>query len=126
MKLAYVDTSCIVSIAFSEPGSAAVRKKLAAFDQLFSANLLEAELQSAMARESVPPDPDLVSAIRWIMPDRPLNDEITLVLNAGYVRGAGCWHLANALYLAREPAEISFLTLDATQRKVAGILGFRR
>ena len=78
-----------------------------------------------MARERVPAPPELLAKVRWIMPDRPLNDEIGRVLNAGYVRGADCWHLATALYLAPEPADISFLTLDLRQRGVARALGFK-
>jgi hypothetical protein len=44
---------------------------------------------------------------------------------AGYLRGADCWHLATALYLAPNPSDLTFLTLDDTQRKIAKTLGFR-
>lgn len=125
MKAAYVDTSCLVSIGFAEPGSTALKKKLGRFDRLFSANLLEAELHSAMVRERVVPTPDLTAAISWIMPDRPLHGEIAQVLAAGYVRGADCWHLAAALFLAEGASAISFLTLDERQGSVARTLGFR-
>ena len=60
----------------------------------------------------------------WIIPDRPLSPEIGRVLTAGYVRGADCWHLATALYLAEDPSELVFLTLDARQKDVALALGF--
>lgn len=116
----------MVSIAFGEPGSTRLEKRLASFDQFSSSDLLEAELVSAMARERTPMPAQLLDKIRWIMPDRPLHDEISRVLNAGYVRGADCWHLATALYLAPDPGDISFLTLDVRQRDVAGSLGFRK
>ncbi len=125
MKVAYVDTSCLVTIAFGETGSAALARRLQAFDDLVSSNLLEAELLATFARERVKPDTDLVGAISWIIPDRPLRPEIAHVLEYGYVRGADCWHLATALYLAGEPSTISFLTLDQRQQTVALELGFQ-
>lgn len=125
MRVAYVDTSCFVAVTMGEPGSAGLQRKLAGFDGLFSSNLLEAELTSAMARERVAADPDLLDSINWVMPDRPLRSEIARVLQAGYVRGADCWHLATAIYLAETPAAISFLSLDERQRTVARKLGFR-
>jgi hypothetical protein len=47
------------------------------------------------------------------------------VLGAGYIRGADCWHLATALYLASEPPTLSFLTLDDRQKSIANTLGFQ-
>ncbi|MEW5918795.1 MAG: hypothetical protein AB1762_20505, partial [Gemmatimonadota bacterium] len=38
---------------------------------------------------------------------------------------ADCWHLATALYLAPDPAELTFVKLDDAQRRVAKSLGFR-
>ncbi len=124
MKAAYVDTSCFVAIAFGERGATALARRLAAFDELLASNLLEAELRAAFAREGIAEEPDALSAITWISPDRPLQPEIVRVLEAGYVRGADCWHLATALYLAPDPGELTFLTLDARQRGVAEALGF--
>ena len=124
MRVAYVDTSCLVAIAFGERGSTALARRLAGFDELVSANLLEAELRAAFAREAVEPDIALLNTVSWIIPDRPLHPEIEQVLQAGYLRGADCWHVATALYLAGEPAAISFLTLDERQRDVARDLGF--
>ena len=95
------------------------------FDVLAASDLLEAELRSAFAREGVEPDPALLSGLSWVVPDRPLRAEITRVLAAGSVRGADCWHLASALYLAEDPAAISFLTLDERQAAVAKAVGFR-
>ncbi len=67
-----------------------------------------------------------LAALAWATPDRALTAEIDTVLAAGYVRGAVCWHLATALYFAPEPEDISFVTLDTRQARVASALGFRR
>ena len=56
---------------------------------------------------------------------RPLSVEIERVLDAGYVRGAHCFHLASALYLSPQPSATTFLTLDTRQRAVAKALGFK-
>jgi len=125
MKLAYVDTSCLVAVAFGEAGAAALARRLARFDVVAASDLLEAELRASFAREGVELEPALLSGISWVVPDRPLHEEIARVLTAGYVRGADCWHLASALYLAEEPAAISFLTLDERQAAVARALGFK-
>lgn len=125
MKRAYVDTSCFVAIALAEAGVTSVTRRLAAFDALYSSNLLEAELYSALHRERVTPDSRALDRIFWVIPDRPLRAEIERVLTAGYGRGADCWHLASALYLAKEPGDISFLTLDMRQWGIARKLGFQ-
>ncbi len=124
MTVAYVDTSCVVAIAFGERGAGPMARKLGEFDELIASNLLEAELLAAFTRERVEPDPSLLSAFAWVIPDRPLHAEIARALKAGYVRGADCWHLATALYVADDPAEMAFLTLDTHQAKVARALGF--
>jgi len=125
VKLAYVDTSCLVAIAFGQRGATALARRLAGFDMLAASNLLEAELRSAFQREGVPLEPEWLDAISWVVPDRPLHPEIARVLEAGYVRGADCWHLATALYLTEEPTAIRFLTLDQRQKAVAAALGFK-
>jgi uncharacterized protein with PIN domain len=128
LKTAYVDTSCLGAIAFDERNSAAVQRRLASFDALVAAPLLEAELRAALRREgsrgSLQLD-ELLEPIVWIAAERALSAEIATVLAAGYVRGADCWHLATALYFSPEPAAISFLTLDERQGEVARALGFR-
>jgi predicted nucleic acid-binding protein len=124
VKLAYVDTSCLVAVTFGETGGSALTRRLKTFDELVSANLLEAELRAVFVRERIPADSDLPFSISWILPDRALSDEIARVLAAGYVRGADCWHLATALYLAQEPEAISFVTVDERQATVARALGF--
>jgi len=125
MKAAYVDTSCLVAIAFSEPGSKEVARTLRSYDELFSSNLLEAELRSALRREEIDGDPgDLLAMLSWVHPDRPLTGEMKTVLAVSYVRGADLWHLAVALSIA--PAlGIDFLTLDMRQQAAGERLGFR-
>lgn len=125
MKLAYVDTSCYVAVAFGEPTASAMTARMAEFDELVSSNLLEAELRSAFARENVPFDSRLLAGLSWVLPDRTLSPEFALVLSAGYVRGADLWHLAAAVFLTGNPGDIWFLTLDQRQREVARLLGFR-
>jgi uncharacterized protein with PIN domain len=125
MKLAYVDTSCLIAVAFGEAGAAALGRRLGRFDVLAASDLLEAEFRAALLREGVEPEEDLLAGLSWVLPDRPLHEEIARVLAAGYVRGADCWHLATALYLAEDPATISFLTLDERQAAVSQALGFR-
>ncbi len=81
------------------------------FRHSFSTNLLEAEVRSAMIRESVadPAPNELLERINWIHPNRPLTDEFVAVLSAGYLRGADLWHLACALYLRGFHQEVEFL-----------------
>lgn len=125
MRAAYLDTSCLVAVAFDEPQARDLSDRIASFDELFASNLLEAELRAALAREGVGGDQKaLVAGITWILPDRPLSPEIGRVLAAGYARGADLWHLASALYLVEAPADLSFLSLDRRQAGLAAELGF--
>ncbi|HTJ22973.1 MAG TPA: PIN domain-containing protein [Gemmatimonadaceae bacterium] len=124
MSVGYVDTSCLVAIAFGERGATALARRLGRFEELVASNLLEAELRAAFLREQVEGPEALLESVSWISPERPLSAEIARVLSAGYVRGADCWHLATALYVAPEPGELTFVTLDARQREVAAVLGF--
>lgn len=124
MSVAYVDTSSLVAVAFGEPGYNEEAGRLAGFSRLLSSNLLEAELRAVLAREGRAFDDGYLSGLDWIIPDRPLSPELGAVLEAGYVHGADLWHLATALYIAREPDRISFITLDKRQRTVATQLGF--
>jgi predicted nucleic acid-binding protein len=125
VKVAYVDTSCLVAIAFGESGSAVTQRALRSMDEVFSSNLLEAELGAAFAREGVQSDGGFLGGISWVLPDRPLGPEIGRVLTAGHLRGADAWHLACALFLSGDPARVSFLTLDTRQRSIAKALGFQ-
>jgi len=125
VTFAYVDSSCLVALAFDEPGARKLAARLQRFDRLFSSNLLEAELRSALAREGVDGHiEDLLSWLTWVYPNRPLTPEYARISAAGYVRGADLWHLANALFLAPDPTDLSFLTLDGRQGEVARRLGF--
>jgi len=124
LSLAYVDTSCLVAIAFGGRGAKGLGRRLRDFDELLSSNLLEAELRSAFHREEVSFEPDLLSWITWVLPDRALGREMSRVLEMGYLRGADLWHLACALYLVEDPPELSFITLDDRQGNVAAGLGF--
>lgn len=123
--LAYVDSSCLLAIALAEPGAAKVRARLGEFELLLATPLVEAEVCSACRRESAAPPTSDFSAIHWAAIDRRLSLEIQRVLEAGYLRGADCWHLAASLYLSPDPRQLTFLTLDARQRGVAKKLGFR-
>jgi predicted nucleic acid-binding protein len=121
---AYVDTSCLVAIALGERGSEQVAGELDAFDGLLSSSLLEAELLATLAREDVGEEPAFLGAIGWVLPDRPLSREIRRVLAAGRGRGADVLHLATALYVAEDPRELTFATLDQRQQELAQTLGF--
>ena len=124
MTIAYVDTSCIAAAAFGEKEAAAIMRRLARFDRVLSSPLLEAELFSALSREGREITDTWSASVEYVIVDRPLGAEVARVLKAGYLRGADCWHLATALFLAPEPSQLAFVTLDAAQRKVAKALGF--
>ena len=125
MHAAYVDTSYLVAILFDEPGGKAAATQLSKFDELFSSNLLEAELMAVALREKVELPEEWRASFSWVLPDRPLTEEIAVVLKAGYVRGADLWHLASALFVAGDAGSISFLTFDDRQAAVAEALGFK-
>lgn len=125
MKAAYVDSSCVVAIAFVEPGHDDVARQLASFELLLASNLLAAELAAALVRERVDGGLwDLVAGLSWILPDRSLEPEIERVTAVGYLRGADLWHLGCALFVDPTAAELTFVTLDEAQRGVAAGLGF--
>ncbi len=125
MRAAFVDSSCLIAIALGERGGKRLATLLGEFDVLLVSSLLEAELRCALAREKVDADPaPLLRPLSWVSPDRPLGPELERVLSAGYVRGADAWHLACALYVEPEPRELTFLTLDVRQRRLAKALGF--
>jgi hypothetical protein len=126
MRLAYIDTSCLVAIAFQEAKYDSLALELAAYDRHFSSNLLEAELRAAMAREEVREDcAPLLSGIAWMFPQKPLTEEFRTVLSVGYVRGADLWHLACGVYLRAQLPELAFFTLDVRQNTLAKALKFK-
>ena len=127
MTVAYVDSSCLVAIAFDEPGADELAARLRSHEWLVSSNLLEAEFHATLVREGVSPEEgdDLLSWVTWILPDRSLRDEIRRVTEHGYLRGADLWHVACALFLVEaNPEELFFETLDRCQRDVASLVGF--
>ena len=124
MNDAFIDTSCLVAIVFGEAGGTVMARRLKSLDRIFASNLLEAELRAAFVREDLPADHPVLDRITWVLPQRPLGREITAVLGSGYLRGADLWHLASALYLAGNPRDLPFLTLDDRQAEVARRLGF--
>lgn len=119
-----MDTSCLVAVAFDEPGGEDVARLLESVGTLLSSNLLEAELRAALARERVDAPSELFTWITWVLPDRPLDREIEHALRGGYAKGADLWHVATALYAAELPRDVAFLTLDERQRDLASSLGF--
>ena len=125
MRRAYVDTSYILSGALGAQTAEYDAGAFARFDTVVASRLLEAEFLSAFSRSSKPPHIELLAPIEWVDATERLTHEINLVLSAGYVRGADCWHLATALYVAPDPGSLTFLTLDDRQRTVAKKLGFR-
>ena len=105
MSLAYVDTSCLVAIAFDEREAAKTAARLRRFERLLSSNLLEAELRSALKREGVEGHPlHLLSWLTWIYPDRPLTAEFERITPMGCLRGADLWHVAAGERSASAPS----------------------
>lgn len=127
MPVAYVDTSAVIAVLFGAPESEAIVRQLDKVEAVYSSTLLEAELFSFLARESMDPSAaqEVERTIRWVLPDRPLTLELRAALHAGYLRGADLWHVACALYLAGSPGDWHFLTCDAKQQEVARRLGFK-
>ncbi len=121
---AFIDTSVLLTIALDQDDAHSWARRLEACSSVAATGLLEAEFRSACHREGRPVNEVLLNNLTWIAPTRSLRPEITRVLDAGYVRGADCWHLATALYIAPHPAELTFLTLDLRQREIAAALGF--
>ena len=114
----------MVAVEFNQEGGAESLERMNSFSTLRSSNLLEAEVRAAFAREHKRFAPSALARIQWVFPTRPLAPEMATVLQAGYLRGADLWHVATALYISRDPAEICFLTLDQRQQAVAESLGF--
>ena len=125
MKVAYLDSSWLVAMAFDEPGAADHVAALEPYDVLLATSLTEAELTSVFAREGESLPPRFLESLEWIYPARRLTPEIERVLGEGYVRGADLLHLATALYAAESPGDVAFLTLDERQREVATAVGFK-
>jgi predicted nucleic acid-binding protein len=126
VKLAYIDTSCLLAIAFDEPDADKMAARLRRFDRLLSSNLLEAEVRAALAREGVRTGADrILSWVTWVYPNRPLTEECERIVSLGYLKGADLWHLACALFVDPGAEDLAFLTLDRRQQELAEKLGFR-
>ncbi|MXW48046.1 MAG: type II toxin-antitoxin system VapC family toxin [Gammaproteobacteria bacterium] len=125
MNIAYIDTSALVAVAFNEPSASILTKIISRCDKVISSSLLEAEIRSAFARENVNFPESLLSGIGWILPERPLTQELAITLDAGYLRGADLWHVASALYAVNDPQQVFFATLDYKQERVARAIGFQ-
>ena len=127
MRVAYVDSSTILGVLFEEVDHERLGSQVEAVSHLYSANLLEAEVRSALNREGVHDSAALrlLERINWVFPERSLGQEFSDVLSAGYLKGADLWHLACALYLRGARSDLEFLSQDGRQLKVAGVLGLR-
>lgn len=100
MRVAYIDSSCLVAISLGEPGSQALLVRISRFDRLYSSNFLEMELRSALAREgSYGRVRHFLVWMSWVFPRRRLTKEVDQILNVGWLKGSDLWHLACALFL---------------------------
>ncbi len=121
---AYVDTTALAPIsAGEEPVAESIRRKLEGFRYLLSANLLEAELRVAFTLEGREFDDDMLSSIRWIMPNRRLDVEMAAILRTAQLPPVRLWHLAVALFFAELVPGLAFITLDEQQETTARDLG---
>ena len=91
MSAAVVDTSCLVALAFGEPGAPRLLTRLRRFDRLFASALVEAELLAAFRREGVEADiAEFAEDLALVSPDRPLGAELRRVTEAGYREAPAC------------------------------------
>lgn len=124
--LAYVDSSVVVAILLIEPGADRYREYLQRYDHLVSSVLLEAEVLAAAKRNNIERDAarENINRITLVMPDRPLSAELDALFAYGYCRGADAFHLATAHYLDPRRDELTFVTADVPQAKLASKCGF--
>ena len=124
LSAAYVDTTALLPVTYGEePVAESMRQKLEGFRYLLSANLLEAEMRAAFAFEGREFDDDVLSSVRWIMPNRRLDVEISEVLQTAQLQPIRLWHLATALFFAELVPGLVFVTLDEQQETAARELG---
>jgi len=127
VSAAYLDSSFLLAILLGEPRARFLQNLLERFDDLLAGDLLVAEALATAAREEVELEllAPALEAVDLVLPDRSLEPEMLEVLRHGRLRGADLWHLACALYVAGDAREdLSFLSRDAPQRKLARRLGF--
>ena len=121
---AYVDGTALFPIdAGEQPVADAMRRRLDNFDFLLSANLLEAEVREAMTRRGRDFDRNVLTEVRWIMPNRPLDAEMTAIAEIVHLPAARLWHLAVALFFDGLVPGLVFVTLDEQQETAARELG---
>jgi predicted nucleic acid-binding protein len=127
MDAIYVDSSVVVAFLLGDTGASTFKRVRAKAVPLVASTFLQAEVYSALRREKLAPAlaDAALGTLTWMLPDRLLTAELQRVLAAGSLRGADAWHLACALRLAPNPAELGFATLDRPQRTAATALGFR-
>jgi hypothetical protein len=112
-------------MATGEPGFRELMVRLSRCESLFSSNLLEAEVQSVLARKGIRGNPGpLLSWFSWVQPRRRLTPEFRLVLDVASLKGADLWHLACALFLRSSVRDLAFVTLDQSQADAARRLSF--
>lgn len=125
MKVAYLDTSALLAIAFNEPGARELNAEVSTFRLLLSSDLLEAEVRSAFVRHQRTDYRTVLDPIEWISPGRRLTDEMDQVLSGGYLRGADLYHVATALLVSADFPDFTFATMDFQQLEVARRVGLK-
>ncbi|PWU18116.1 MAG: hypothetical protein C5B49_07695 [Bdellovibrio sp.] len=127
MKVAYIDSSVVVGLMFSEIETQSLEKRLMKFDELISSNLLEAEVMSAAVREGVPLEHavKLIKSVSLYYASSDLIEELRRVFKIDYIRGADAYHLACALALDPTAEELYFSSTDKKQMAIASSLGFK-
>ena len=72
MRICYIDTSILLSVAFDEISGRRAIGRFSGFDRFVSANLLKAEFRSVCFREQHSFTTDDFFAIDWIFSREPL------------------------------------------------------
>lgn len=128
MSSIYLDTSAFLAVFFGEPQSTDVVPILRNVEEILASDLLEAEARAAGARRNRPEEEmdRALAKLSLFQPNRPLTPELKNVLSISpRLRGADLWHLACALYLAGDPSNLPFVTLDEAQAEAASRVGFK-
>ena len=68
-------------------------------------------------------DDDVLSSVRWIMPNRRLDPEMAAILGIAQLQSIRLWHLATSLFFAELAPGLAFVTLDEQQETAARDLG---
>ena len=126
-QVAYVDGSALISMALGEqPVGDVIARRLQRHQILVSSNLIEAELRVEFRQAQLDFDQALLSSIEWVMPNRPLDAEMEVIVETANLGVARLWHLANAVYIHQRlgGSAMAFITLDEQQETVAVEFGF--